>query len=244
MPSRSRKTCEYWCPKSGAKLTNCLALKRLPAVGRRVGRPRFRADRMRRRPERENVNDHCLVVALPVVVVKALLRRPGHRDPRRARRRRPGPVHPPGDLLGEAAELDLGRIVAVEVRLAEEGAREAQRRVHRRELDRLEAPACLHVEEVVEEPAGARDAGRGRASGRVSKEAQRRQRPLARRLARDPATLDADRIRRQAEAHGGHARERGRRLPVGNEAVLRIRLVPEPAEGALLEVVEEGDVGG
>ena len=116
--------------------------------------------------------------------------------------------------------------------------------VHRRDiLDRLEAPACLHVEEVVEEPAVERDAGRGRASGRVSKEAQRRQRPLARRLARDPATLDADRIRRQAEAHGGHARERGRRLPVGNEAVLRIRLVPEPAEGALLEVVEEGDVG-
>ena len=58
-------------------------------------------------------------------------------------------------------------------------------------------------------------------------------------LARDPAALDADRVGGEAEADRGDARERRRRPAVGDQAVLRVGQLPEEAEGALLEVVEE-----
>src|SRR5439155_5194259 len=71
-----------------------LPVERAPvsAVSPRPPCPGTLADRMCRGAEREEIDDHRLVVAPPVVTGEALLRRPGERDPRRARLG-PGPVH-------------------------------------------------------------------------------------------------------------------------------------------------------
>src|SRR5207248_8994286 len=59
----------------------------VPIVGPRPLRPGPLADRMCRGAEREEIDDHRLVVALPIVTGEALLRRPGERDPRAPRLR-------------------------------------------------------------------------------------------------------------------------------------------------------------
>ena len=71
-------------------------------------------------------------------------------------------------------------------------------------------------------------------------EVQRCQYALPRRLARHVTALDADGIRGQAEADRRDARERRRRIPVRNQTVLRVRRIPEEAEGAFLELDQEG----
>jgi len=70
-------------------------------------------------------------------------------------------------------------------------------------------------------------------------EAQRGERAVGGLRARNPAVLDADRVRCQREADRGNARE-GRRGPaIGGEAVPGGRQVPEKAERAVLERVEK-----
>src|SRR5207249_1759973 len=92
---------------------------------------------------------------------------------------------------------------------------------------------------VVEESLVAGNAASRRALRRVAKEAQRGQDALPRRLAGDVTALDADRIRGQPEADGRDARKRGCRIAIRDQAVLRIRGIPEEAEGALLELDQE-----
>ena len=105
-----------------------------------------------------------------------------------------------------------------------------------RQLAVLEPLAGLHVQEVIEEAAGdpVMPARLG-ALRRVGEEPQRRQHALPRLLARDVATLDADRIRREPKADCGDARVRRRRIAVRDQAVLRIGGLPEEAERTLLQ---------
>src|SRR5690606_35490089 len=74
----------------------------------------------------------------------------------------------------------------------------------------------------------------------VPEEPKRRERARSRLLARDVTALDADAVRRQAESDRRDARKRLGRPAIRHEAVLRVCRLPEPAEGALLDVVEEG----
>src|SRR5207244_11608993 len=112
---------------------------------------------------------------------------------------------------------------AGEVRLAAEHPVEQRRRIDRWRLALVRAGAVAHVDEVIEEPVLIRFGG---------EEAQGREHALARRLPRDIAAFDADRVGGEPEAYRGDAGERGRRIAVGNEAIPGITGLPEEAERA------------
>ena len=188
--------------------------------------------------EREQVHEHRFVVAAPVVFEEAGFGRPAEADRRRARLG-PAPVDATIELVGKAADLDFLRMRAVEVRLAEEHAREQQCGVDRRQLAVVVARAGAHVEEMVEEALVSGHAVRACALWRVPQEAQRGQHALAGVGPCDVAALDTDRIRSKAEADSRDARERWRRIAVGDEPVLRIRGVPEEAERSFFEVDQD-----
>ena len=76
--------------------------------------------------------------------------------------------------------------------------------------------------------------------GRVAKEPQGRQHALPGLLAGDVAALDADRIGREPEADGRDARVGRRRIAIPDQPILGIAGIPEEAEGAFLELEEEG----
>ncbi len=127
----------------------------------------------------------------------------------------------------------------VEVRLAEQYAREQQRRIDGRQLDRLVALSRVHVEKVIEEPVVSRGTARARVLRRGPEELQRRECPGGRLGTGDVTALGADRVGGEREAHGRDARERLRGRPVGGEPVSGVGQVPEVMERALLESVEE-----
>ena len=169
----------------------------------------------------------------------ALLGSPAHGDSRRPRLR-PVPLHAAVEKIGVGADPRLERVAAVEVLPAGERSGGEQSRVDRRELDRLEAPSRLHVEEVVVKAVEA-DLPRDEVPlGGFEKESQRGRHATGRVGPRRPAAFSADRVGGQAEADGGHAREGGGRRAVRNQSGGRVGEVPEPAEGPLLEVIEEG----
>jgi hypothetical protein len=201
-------------------------------------RPRVEPHRKGRRAERQQVHEHGLVVASPVVFQEPLFRRPAEADRGRLRLC-PPPVYTPVDRVHERPDLDFLRIRAVEVRLAEQRPGDQDRGVDRRELAVLEALARLHVQEVIEEPAVPGHSARLRPLRGRGEEAQRRDHAASRLLARDVAALDADGIGGEAEAHGGDARVRRRGVPVGDQSVLGIGGVPEEPEGSLLEIHQD-----
>src|SRR5207253_2944884 len=164
---------------------------------------------------------------------------PAHGDPRRTGLS-PLPVHAEVNRIGERADLLLRRVAAIVVALREQDAGEQQRGVDRGQLDRLEAPARLHVEEVIEKAAIACGVRAGRVLRGGPEKLQRLQGTVRRLGARDPAVLYAYGIRRQRKADCGDARERRCRPAVGGEAVRRGCQVPEEVEGAVLQGVEKG----
>ncbi len=208
------------------------------SVGRGPGVPGRGLDRVGGRAQGEQVDDHRLVVARPVVAVIPVLGRPAHGDQGLSHLERV-PLGRGVELLGELADLALLRVVAVEVALAEERAGEEERGVDGRQLDRLEARAGLHVEEVVEETLVAGPAPCLRPGRRRGEEAQRGEHPRPRLLARHVAALDADGIGGEPEAHRRDRGERGRGPAVRHQAVLRVGALPEEGEGALRELLEE-----
>ncbi len=208
-------------------------------VGRQPFFPRFRLDRVRRRAEREDVDEHRLVVAAPVEAQEAGLGPPAVRDDRRAVLC-PGPLDAAVDQLGQVADLLLGARVAIEVRLRGQHAAEQQRGIDGRQLGRAEALTVVHVQEVIVEAAIAAHAGLCGTHRRVREKAQRAQRPQPCLAARHEAPLGADHIGGQREADTGSAGERRRGIAVRREAVLLVRRVPEEAEGAPFEIVDDG----
>ena len=208
-------------------------------VGARPHGPRIRAHGVGRRAERQHVEQHRLVVAHPVMDDETALREPAHRDQRFALLQ-PGPVHLAVELVGDAPDLPLARIVAVVVRLREEHAHHQQRRVDAGQLHpAVVAMALLHVQEMIVEALVAALAGPLRSLRDVAQEAQGGQGAVHGLGPADPAVLDADRIGRQRIADRGDAGERTRRVAVGRQAVAFVGRVPEELEGALLDVAEQ-----
>ena len=126
-----------------------------------------------------------------------MLRRPRERDCRRAGLR-PGPIHPPVDLIRQTADLAFARILPIEIALAKEHPGEQQRRIHRRDLALIGSRAGSHVEEVIEEPLLVRC---------MRKEAQRGQHTLPRLRTCDIAALHADGIGSECKANCSDAGE-------------------------------------
>ena len=222
-----------------AEVDHLVAVERRPVVRRGVGRPRVAGDRVRRRAEGEDVEDHPLVVALPVERVEPVLRRPAHRDERRARTR-PAPLDASVERVGRGADRLLVGGVAVEVLLRRQRAGHQQRGVDRREFDvGGEARAVRELEEVVEEPLVAGDPRRLRPLRQVQQVLQRRAGPRGGRGARHVAALRADRVGGEAEADRGDAAEVARRPAVGHEPRGRVGRIPKPLEGPRLERLEQ-----
>ena len=229
--------------EEGAEVEVLVAVVGRPAVRARERRPRLRPDRVRGRAEGEEVEDHRLVVALVAEVEEALLGLPPHANEAR-RELRPVPLDAAVERVGEGANFFFFRTIPVEILLAEEDASHQERRVDGGKLDLPEPLTSVHVEEVVEEAAVAGRALSGLALRRVPEKAERGERAASGLGSGDVAALDADGIGREREADGGHARERRLGPAVRREPVLRVRRVPEPAEGVLLKRVEERLVFG
>jgi hypothetical protein len=98
---------------------------------------------------------------------------------------------------------------------------------------------CLHVEEMIKKAVIAGDVGGLWSLRRVPEEAKRREHALARRVARYPTVLDADRVRREREANRGDARKRFGRPAIRRQTAPGIRRLPEEIERAARERVDE-----
>src|SRR5690242_4634213 len=93
-----------------------LPVERSPllVVGAGPQRPRRGTHRVRWRAEREQIDEHGLVVAVPVELREPPVGCPRERYRRRAGLR-PGPVHPAVELIRERAYLPLARVLPVKV---------------------------------------------------------------------------------------------------------------------------------
>jgi hypothetical protein len=142
MPRKSMKMWEYWCPNSGAKPVcgwpwNVPQRLVLMYVSQTI------VDRVRRRAEREDQQDHGLVVAVPFRLDEAGLRMPAHGDPARIVHH-PLPVHAAVERIGERADLRFRVSCRSKYSLAEQHAGHEQRGVDGGQLDALEAwPVCM-----------------------------------------------------------------------------------------------------
>ena len=212
-----------------------------PGVGAREPIPRRLVAGERGRAEREDVEEHRLIVALVLGSTIPNLWPPRHRGERRVLVE-PVPLDALVERVGVGADGRLVGSAPVEILAREEHAAHQQRRVDRGQLYAPEALAGFLVEEMVEEALVAGHAGLARALRGLPEKAERGQRALGRLGARDVAALGADAVARQPKPDGGDAGERLRRPAVGDEAVLGVRRFPEPVERPLLQRVEKQHV--
>src|SRR6059036_483066 len=222
------------------KAQELLTEERAPVlvVGTRPFHPGVETHGKGGRAERQEVHEHGLVVASPVVFQETFFGRPAEADGGRLGLG-PSPVYTPIDVVHERANFHFLGVRAVEVGLTEQRAGEQDSGIDSRQLTVLEAFARLHVQEVIEESpvtGPTPSLGTLRSPG---KEPERREHALLCLLARDVATLDADGIRGEGEAHRGDAGVRRRGIPVRDQPVLGIGGVPKEAEGTLLELREK-----
>ena len=189
-------------------------------------------------PRARQVQEHGLVVDAPVVLQEALFGGPAEADGR-CLRLRPPPVDPPIDVVHEGPDLDFLRVRPVEVGLTEQGAGEQDSGIDGGQLAVPEALARFHVQEVVKESAVTGRPPGVSALRSFGKKPQGREHALPCLITRDVAALDADRVCRETEAHGGDARVRRGRIPVRDQSILGIGSIPEEAERTLLELQEE-----
>ena len=207
-------------------------------VGAGPGVPGVGSCRVGGRAQGQQIQQHRLVVAFVVVRRVTGLRRPAVADGGRAHLG-PAPVDAAVEGVGEPPDLSLVSMRAVEPRAAIQRAGHQQRGVDGGELDILEARAGFHVDEVIEKALVARVAGSLRPLRRVVEKAQRGQHAGPGLFARDPVAFYTDRVGREREADGRDAGERRCRPAIGCQPGAGIGGVPEKAEAALLEVVEQ-----
>ena len=184
---------------------------------------------MRRRADREGVQDQRLRVAFPAVAEEAALGGPPHRD-RLALVHRPLPVDGVVEGVGAVADLRLVRVVGV----VEEGggaeeARDQERRVDGRELGLPRPAAGLQVQEVVVEAPVPGRVG-GLALGAVAEESEDAEGALGRLGAREQAACHGDGVRPERHAHGRDAARGAGHRAVRHEAGARVRRVEEVPE--------------
>ncbi len=115
------------------------------------------ADGVAGRSEREQHDEHRLVVALPVVRDETRLGLPAHAE-EFAVHLRPFPVDSPVDRVDVGPDLRLVGMLAVEVGLCVKHAADQERGVDRGQLAAARAVTGLHVEEMVEKSLVARHA--------------------------------------------------------------------------------------
>ncbi len=207
-------------------------------VGRAPGGPRRCVDRVHRRAQRQQVDDHRFVVAAPVEPDESVCRHPAQRDQRRARLC-PGPVHAGVNGVDQLPDPRFVVVGLIEPALAEQHSGQQQRGVHRRQLAVPEPQAAVHVEEVIEETLVSGDAREIRTLRRLGEKTQRRQHPIARLRPRDPAALDSDRIGGQREADRRDAGRRRRRVAIRHQAIGGIGGLPEKIERAPMHIVKQ-----
>ncbi len=220
-------------PTRVAATAPALRVRRAPGV------PDIRRDRVCGRPEREQVDHHAFVITIPAARDETLAGMPAHRNRRRATTE-PLPVGAGVDRPGETTDLALVGMVLVEIFGGKQHAEEQHRAVHRRQLDIAIPQAAVHVQEVVEESLMTGNAVGRRTLRRAIKEAQRRQRPRTCGGPADPAARHTDRIGCQRKADRCDAAESGIGPTIGDQAVCGIASVPEPAERAVFEIVQQG----
>jgi len=192
------------------------------------------------RAEREEVDEHRLVVAAPVELVEAALRRPPHGDERRAGLG-PGPVGAPVERIGVGADRGLGAVAPVEVLLREEDAGEEERGVHRGELDGLVAEPGGLVHEVREEAVIAgRCPPRPVPGGAAREKRSRGEGALGRGVAGYVARLDTDRIGGEREADRRDTGEDGVGQRSGVRPVSGLLRSQKKAKVRWLDGVEQG----
>src|SRR6185369_7936701 len=223
--------------RSGVEVADAVDL--LPFVGAAPRVVAARRDGVRRRSERENVEQERFVVALPAIRQEArvALRSPAVAE-RLAVLEQPIPLDPLVELFRESANLRLFGSIAVEVLRRGERAGDEDRRVDARQLAAPGALAALHVQEVVVEAA---IAGGGLALALLARgeEPQGEQRALDSGRARHELSFHSDRIRGERHADGGDAARPVVRRFVEDQAVARIDLVDEVIERVLLEVAQK-----
>ena len=150
-------------------------------VARRPLLPQVRRSRVRRRAERQDVDEHPFIVADPVGGNEfASFRVPAHGHCLAAVAAEEIPVGAPIERVRKLPDLALARIVAVIILPGKERAHEEDRGIDARQLDVAKALAVLHVEEVVEEALVAARAALAGALRGVPEEAQSSQREIAR----------------------------------------------------------------
>ena len=229
MPRKSIHTCAYWWPNSGAKPRCSCAVERAPAVGARELRstPRVRPDgSASRAPACRASSSRCSrasrMAGCPLSGCQPSAIAGGRGCAQRQSTRAV-------DRIGERADLAFVGVVADRSSDWQNSApAEQQRRVHRRELDLLEARARSPGRGSGRRSRGSRSRRvRAVSCGARPEEAQRVA-ACARRacVARDLAALGADRIGGEREAHRADAHERARRPAVGREPGGGVRRAP------------------
>ena len=191
------------------------------------------------RPQRQDVEDHGLVVAAPLPeAAEPRHRLPSHED-RRVQVPHEVPVGALIDGVRQRADPGLDAVGAGEVLPGVQDAGEQQRRVDRGQLRVPRAQPGGHVEEVVIEALVADESRRVRPLRIVPERLERGAHAGAALVARDPAVIDADADRRQTESHRGDAARRAGRVAVLDQAVRGIGLVPEVLERGVLHAVQQ-----
>ena len=218
-----------------------VAVEGVPPVGGRPFVPGPRVDGVRRRAHGQDVEDHGLVVAAPIMAEKACFRLPPHADQGPAAPGAgPGPIDAAIQRPGVSSDFAFRLRVAGEVRLGRKHAGHQQGRIDGGELRAPQPEAGLLVQEVVEKPLVPRDAGRSASLRGFPEKLQCRPCPLGGLSPGDVAALRPDDVGGEGEPHARDARVAVGREAVRGEPVARIGRFPEEGERVALECVQKG----
>ena len=203
-----------------------------------IFRPGRGVDRVGRRTKGQQVEQHGLVEAVPVVIEITRFGFPAHTHQWRAHQHGI-PLHTPVKFFREIADFGFFGIFAVEIPLGEKGAAEQQGGVDGRQFDLLEALSRFHVEKVVIKTLMATGAGRRRPVRGPIKKTQGGQRKRGRLLTRQITPFGTDSPGGEGKTHRRDTRKRRRRRPIRHQTVLPIHRLVKIKEAAPRKVLEQ-----
>ena len=198
-------------------------VQRLPLIRRAIRTKALGGQRMRRRPEPEDVEQQSFVV--PLVPMRD---EPGLRPPAMGQCGPavpgPAPVSAAVERVSEASDLHFVRRIAVEIGGDGQRAGEQERRVDGGKLALPDAPARFDVQEMIEEPLVPGGVGL-RTLWALEQIPQPFQRDLGGEVPEEHTTLDHDRDGGQRHPDGGNADRSPRVRLVAHQPVIRVGLV-------------------